>query len=220
MRTLTAPRPRQVAAFASLACIAVLLTACSSSASPSASSATSTVSSVTTPGAASTTAAPASSAAPTSAPASSPATSAASPSVSAAPAGTDTFLAAAQTVTGTLLHEPACGGYGCALSGDSTAFLFHMTWSTWTGTEAVGTGTYKLNDCEPNCAGGHVYPVPVMVTLSQPVKVCSSSGTRWVWSHASFTFPDGLPKALQGQNAPQNPWTFSGLVTAAQQTCS
>ena len=32
--------------------------------------------------------------------------------------------------------------------------------------------------------------------------------------------PAGLPAALQGQNAPQNPWTFSGLVTAAQQTCS
>jgi hypothetical protein len=95
-----------------------------------------------------------------------------------------------------------------------------MTWSTWSGTEAVGTGTYKLNDCEPNCAGGHVYPVPVVVTLSQPVKVCSSSGTRWVWSHASFTYPDGLPAALQGQNAPQNPWTFSALATAAQQTCS
>jgi len=53
------------------------------------------------------------------------------------------------------------------------------------------------------------------VTLSQPVKVCSSSGTRWVWSHASFTFPNGLPAALRGQNARQNPWTFSGLITAA-----
>jgi hypothetical protein len=139
--------------------------------------------------------------------------------VSAAPAGASTFLAGEQSLSGTLYHEPACDGFGCALSGDSTAFLFHMTWSTWSGTEAVGTGTYKLNDCEPNCAGGHVYPVPVVVTLSQPVKVCSSSGTRWVWSHASFTYPDGLPAALQGQNAPQNPWTFSGLATAAQQTC-
>ena len=84
-----------------------------------------------------------------------------------------------------------------------------MKWTTWSGTEAVGAGTYKIDDCHPNCAGGHVYPVATVVTLSQPVKVCSSSGTRWVWSHASFTFPDGLPQALQGQNAPQNPWTFS-----------
>jgi hypothetical protein len=172
MRTSTAPRPRQLTAWAGIAAVAVLMTACSSSTS------------------------------------------------SAAPAGASTFLAGEQSLNGTLYHEPACDGFGCALSGDSTAFLFHMTWSTWSGPEAVGTGTYKLNDCEPNCAGGHVYPVPVVVTLSQPVKVCSSSGTRWVWSHASFTYPDGLPTALQGQNAPQNPWTFSGLATAAQQTCS
>jgi hypothetical protein len=50
-----------------------------------------------------------------------------------------------------------------------------------------------------------VYPVAAVVTLSQPVKVCSPSVTRWVWSHASFAFPDGLPKALQGQNAPRTP---------------
>jgi hypothetical protein len=154
------------------------------------------------------------------APSSAPASSAASPSVSAAPAGTDTFLAAAQDLNGPLLHQPACGGYGCALSGDSTAYLSNMTWTTWSGTEAVGKGVYKLDDCQPNCAAGTVYAVATVVTLSQPVKVCSPSATRWVWSHASFTFPNGLPKALQGQNAPQNPWTFSPLITAAQQTCA
>jgi hypothetical protein len=147
-------------------------------------------------------------------------TPAASSTTAATPTGTDTFLASAQNLNGSQLHEPACGGFGCALSGDSTAFLFHMTWTTWSGREAVGTGTYKLDDCTPDCAGGHVYPVPTVVTLSQPVKVCSASGTHWVWSHASFTYPDGLPAALQGQNAPLNPWTFSGLITAAQQTCT
>ena len=222
MRITNAPRPRQVAAWASLACIAVLLTACNSSTSSAASSASSsgppaTVSTGSTP----TTSGPVTGpTTPTSTPASTPSTPVTSPSAPAAATGADTFLAAAQTLNGTLLHEPACDGYGCALSGDSTAFLFHMTWTTWSGTEAVGTGTYKLNDCNPNCAAGHVYSVATTVTLSQPVKVCAPSGTRWVWSHASFTFPDGLPAALQGQNAPQNPWTFSSLITAAQQSCA
>jgi hypothetical protein len=49
---------------------------------------------------------------------------------------------------------------------------------------------------------------------------CSSSGTRWFWTRASFTFPSGLPKALQGGSAPQNPWVFSTVATAAQQTCA
>ena len=59
-----------------------------------------------------------------------------------------------------------------------------------------------------------------MVTLSDPVKVCSSSSTRWFWTRASFTFPDGLPEALQGGNGPAGPWVFSALVSAAQQSCA
>ena len=147
------------------------------------------------------------------------ATATATPTATAAQTGTSTFLAPGQDTTATPLHEPACGGYGCALSGDSTAFLYKMSWTTWSATEAVGTGTYKIDDCNPNCAGGMVYPVATAVTLSQPVKVCSSSGTRWYWSRASFQYPQGLPKALQGQNAPQNPWTFSSVVSAAQASC-
>ena len=217
-------RTRQVVSWASLACVAVLLPACNSSASSAASSATSTAGPVSTPGAASTSsaaaAAPASSTAAPGIAVSSPGTATGSPSAAAGPTGASTFLAAGQDLNGTQLHEPSCGGLGCALSGDSTTFLANMKWTTWSGTEAVGTGTYKINDCSPNCAAGHVYPVAAVVTLSHPVKVCSASGTRWVWSHASFTFPDGLPEALQGQNAPQNPWTFTPLIAAAQQTCA
>jgi hypothetical protein len=214
MGTTNRARPRQLAAWAPLACLALLLTACGPT--PHGVGATGSA----TSSASSATAASASSAAAPSVPASSPGSTAASPAVTASPTGADTFLAEGQDINGTLLHEPACGGYGCALSGDSTSFLANMAWSTWSGTEAVGTGTYKINDCNPNCAAGHVYSVATVVTLNQPVQVCSASGTHWVWSRASFTFPDGLPTALQGQNAPQNPWTFSPLVTAAQQSCS
>ena len=219
LQTAKAHRPRQVASLASLACIAVLLTACTSSTSSSPAgtvSSPATSAPVTGPATPST---PATSA--TSGPVTGPATPPSSPGLAVAPTGARIFLAAAQSLNGGLLHKPACDGFGCALSGDSTAFLFRMTWPTWSGSVAVGIGTYKLDDCNPNCAGGHVYSVATVVTLSQPVKVCAASGaTRWVWTHASFTFPKGLPKALQGQNAPQNPWTFSSLVTAAQQSCT
>jgi hypothetical protein len=216
MKITKAGRPRQIASWASLACVAVLLTACNSSTSSAASSPAGTpstsapITGPTTPPSGSS----------TSGPVIGPTTPPSSPSAAVAPTGAGTFLAAAQSLNGGLLHKPACDGFGCALSGDSTAFLFHMTWPTWSGSVAVGTGTYKLDDCNPNCAGGHVYSVATMVTLSQPVKVCSSSGTRWVWTHAFFIFPQGLPEALRGPNAPQNPWTFSGLITAAQQTCA
>jgi hypothetical protein len=191
MELSPARRSRQVASWASLACIAVLLTACNSP-TPAATSASS-ASSV-------------------------PSTSSASPA--AGPTGASTFLAPSQSLNATLLHEPACDGFGCALSGDSTAFLFHTKWTTWSGTKAIGTGTYKLDGCNPDCAGGHVYSVPTVVTLSHPVKVCAGTSARWVWSRASFTFPHGLPKALQAENGPLNPWIFSGLITAAHQTCT
>lgn len=204
MRTTNWARPGQAAAWAPLACLALLLTACSGSPPPGA-----------TPHGVN---GRAHSSGTASAPAA-PETPATTGGGTAAPTGADTFLAVGQDINGTLLHEPACRGSGCALSGDSTTFLANMRWTTWSGTEAVGTGTYKINDCRPNCAAGHVYPVATVVTLSRPVKVCSASGTHWVWSHASFSFPHGLPAALQGQNAPQNPWTFSSLVTAARQSC-
>ena len=219
MEITNALRPRQVASWASLACVAVLLTACASSTSSAASSpagTAGTTGTVSTPSTSGAITGPTTPSAPgTSGPVTGPTTLPSSPALT----GAATFLAAEQSLNGTLLHEPACGGFGCALSGDSTAFLSHMSWTTWSGSEAVGTGRYKLDDCNPDCAGGHVYSVATVVTLSQPVKVCSSSGTRWVWSHASFAFPNGLPAPLRGQNAPQNPWTFSGLIAASQQSC-
>jgi len=95
-----------------------------------------------------------------------------------------------------------------------------MTWSTWSAAEAVGTGTYELDGCDPNCAAGPLYHVPAVVTLSNPVNACSSSGPRWFWTRATFRFPNGLPTALRGGSAPQNPWVFSPVVTAAQQSCA
>jgi hypothetical protein len=215
MLTTKARKGRQITAAAALAGAALLVTACSSSASSSAAgssagSAPPSATSVTSAGSPS---------APGSAPVSAPASTPSPASAPASPSGASTFLAEGQDINGTALHEPACDA-GCALSGDSTAILVKMTWTTWSATEAVGTGTYKLDDCNPNCAAATPVNVAMVMTLSQPVKVCSSSGTRWFWSRASFKFPNGLPKALQGDNAPQNPWNFSTLVTAAQQSCA
>jgi len=129
------------------------------------------------------------------------------------------YLAEGQDIRGRLLYRPACRS-GCPLSGDSTAILDTMTWPTWSAAKAVGTGTYELDGCNPDCAAGPVYKVPAVVTLSKPVKVCSSSGIRWVWSRASFRFPHGLPRALRGSNAPLNPWVFSSVSSAARHSCA
>src|SRR5215471_17153404 len=82
------------------------------------------------------------------------------------------YLAQGQDLNGKLLYMPACNGFGCALSGDSTSFLSKMTWKTWSDSQAVGVGTERLDGCSPNCAAGHIYSVATVVTLSNPVKAC------------------------------------------------
>ena len=61
--------------------------------------------------------------------------------VTGAPNPSVAYLAQGQDLHGKMLFKPACNGFGCALSGDSTSFLSKMTWQTWLDTEAVGTGT-------------------------------------------------------------------------------
>jgi len=154
-------------------------------------------------------------------PGSAPAAPASSPASAALAAKTAArvYLAEGQDIRGALLYRPACQS-GCPLSGDSTAILARMRWRTWSAGQATGTGTYELDGCNPDCAAGPVYKVPAVVTLSHPVKVCSSAGTRWVWTKASFRFPHGLPKALRGSNAPLNPWVFSSVISAAKHSCA
>lgn len=192
MLTTNARTARRVAGWTGVVCAALLATACNSGGT----AATGPITGPTAP--------------PSSAPATAPVSG---------PTANSTFLAQGQDINGTVLHMPLCDS-GCVLSGDSTAFLDKMTWNTWSGSEAVGTGTYELDGCNPNCAAGPMYKVPAVVTLSNPVKACSSAGTRWFWTRATFRFPSGLPAALQGDSAPQNPWVFSPVVTAAQQSCT
>lgn len=129
------------------------------------------------------------------------------------------YLASGQDISQPALFEPRCA-HGCPLSADSTAILSGMTWSTWTSQIATGSGTYNIDSCEPSCANGKVYREHAIVTLSLPVKACLPAGDRYYFSRVAFKFPSGLPAALQGGNAPQNPWMFSPLIDQARQSCA
>ena len=74
----------------------------------------------------------------------------------------------------------------------------------------MGTGTEAIDSCDPNCAAGRLYEVAVTVTFSQPVKVCVHGG-QWFWTHASFDWPNGLPSAVSGANAPTNSVDFAQI---------
>ena len=146
-----------------------------------------------------------------------PPSTAAAVSATSAPARV-VYLAEGGSVGGTSVHAPACGT-GCPLSGDGTTSLWDMTWPTWNSAVAVGQGTEKLDDCTPNCAAGTLHAVRVAVTLSRPVMVCVAGTGRWFWTRVSFTWPDGLPAAFSGGNAPLNPFDYPGITAQSAKSC-
>jgi hypothetical protein len=128
------------------------------------------------------------------------------------------YLAEGGSVGGTSVHAPACGT-GCPLSGDGTTSLWDMTWPTWNSAVAVGQGTEKLDDCTPNCAAGTLHAVRVAVTLSRPVMACVAGTRKWFWTRVSFTWPDGLPAAFSGGNAPLNPFDYPDITAQSAKSC-
>jgi hypothetical protein len=146
-----------------------------------------------------------------------PPSTAAAASATSAPAQV-VYLAEGGSVGGTAFHAPACAA-GCLLSGDGTTSLWDMTWPTWNSAAASGTGTEKLDDCTPNCAAGTLHAVRVAVTLSRPVMVCVSGKARWFWTRVSFTWPDGLPAAFSGANAPLNPFDYQDITSQSAKSC-
>jgi hypothetical protein len=134
-------------------------------------------------------------------------------SSTAQPSGSTVYFAESGEVNGTVLYEPACKS-GCELSGDGTSGLYAMTWSVWNGAEAVGSGTEKLDDCNPNCAAGTLHAVAVRVTFSKPVKATCNGTTHLYWTRMTFVWPNGLPSVFSGQNAPANPFSYPEIGTS------
>jgi hypothetical protein len=128
------------------------------------------------------------------------------------------LLAEGGDVNGTVLFRPACGS-GCPLSGDGTTALWNMTWTAWDSTQADGTGTEKIDDCNPNCAAGTLHAVAVRVALSKPVMVCQSGKAAWYWTRVIFTWPDGLPAVFSGDNAPTNPFDYPDITARQATSC-
>jgi hypothetical protein len=134
------------------------------------------------------------------------------------PGGQQVDIAEGGDINGTVLYRPACGS-GCPLSGDGTTSLWNMTWTAWTTAEAAGTGTEKIDDCNPNCAAGTLHPLAVRVTFSKPVMTCQSGKAAWYWTRVTFTWPDGLPAVFSGDNAPSNPFDYTGITAQAATSC-
>lgn len=78
---------------------------------------------------------------------------------------------------------------GMRISGDSTAYLRHATWSRWGRNSAQGHGRLALNDCSPDCARGHFHSYPVRVSLAYPTG-CSNI---WLFDWITIRYRKAVP---------------------------
>ena len=94
---------------------------------------------------------------------------------------------------GSLETRPAELVLACADAGE---LIQNIRWKSWKAKRAVGTGTYRINDCDPTCAAGEFESYRVRVVLRNPK---NQSGKR-VYSRAVLRFPKGGPDGEKRQS--------------------
>lgn len=82
-----------------------------------------------------------------------------------------------------LTYMPASHLLSCA---DANSGLTRLRWTSWTDRRAVGTGVYRWNDCDPDCAGGTEHTAKATVVLD---RTRTQSGER-VFTRATLTYVD------------------------------
>jgi hypothetical protein len=86
------------------------------------------------------------------------------------------------------------------VSGDGSAYISGLTWTGWGGSGATGSGTLKLDNCEPNCAQGKFTPYAATVTLSD----LTSYGSAGLQGYAEMT--------VSAPGSPYGTQSYSGLL--------
>jgi hypothetical protein len=79
---------------------------------------------------------------------------------------------------------------------DAGQILNQITWSSWTSTEAKGSGISIANDCEPSCAEGNDVISLVEIKLTKPMT--SESGKR-VFSNIEIQYDKVQPSGVMDE---------------------
>lgn len=79
-----------------------------------------------------------------------------------------------------------------AFGTDGTHFITHLQWSRWQSSGAQAVGRYYIDDCVPDCAGGHYHAYRVTMLLSRVLTrhgrtYFAGMTLRWTQSKAVVT---------------------------------
>jgi hypothetical protein len=81
----------------------------------------------------------------------------------------------------------------------SSQFISGLSWTSWSG-NAFGSGTLKVNSCNPNCASGKYLKFPILVVLWGAKSWPHHSGRQY-FSELTWIFtgkrPSGVKTAAQ-----------------------
>jgi hypothetical protein len=88
-------------------------------------------------------------------------------------------------------QRPARFDYNC----DGTGVMEDMTWTSWNGDGAKGTGTDSSVKCQPNCAQGARLRNPIVVHAWNPLPASSAACPQDVdfYSDVSIAYPKTAP---------------------------
>ena len=118
--------------------------------------------------------------------------------------------AAAPRVYNCLKPQTRPGSFTLACA-DGNSYLSHLTWSSWTGTSAHGTGTQLVNDCVPYCAAGKFrsYPADVVFWRSEPVP---GHPSQRYFSRVTLQYTGARPPVFSGGKQVTGPKTWTGAL--------
>ena len=71
------------------------------------------------------------------------------------------------------------------LSADGSGAVSGLSWASWGGQQATGTGTLQVDDCQPNCASGKFTGYPATVTLTARDNSGNDADARARWNFAA-----------------------------------
>jgi hypothetical protein len=94
---------------------------------------------------------------------------------------------------------------------DGNAYLSGLHWTAWQSS-ATASGTWRINDCVPDCAAGTFHTFTATVRLWQPGPLPSNSGTDY-YSKIAITLPHGHCYTAAGRQGCY-PATYTGSLHA------
>lgn len=75
---------------------------------------------------------------------------------------------------------------------DGNYALIGLRWQTWGTRTATATGTARVNDCTPDCAGGHFHDYPVTATANALTKC----GATPIYNQLTIAYRGSRPRSF------------------------